>query len=226
MMVDRPDQLILYDYWRSSASYRVRIVLHLKGLQFEQRAVNLVHDGGEQHREDYRRLNPQGLVPALVHGNRVFTQSMAICEYLDETFAQKPMLPTEPQLRAQARAMALSIACDIHPLNNLRVQQYLKGKLSVSQEQTRTWMNHWVYKGFSALEAVLAGSPATGSCCIGDEPGLVDCFLVPQLYNAERFDCDLAEFPVIVRIADYCRGLKAFRAAAPAAQPDAPPENI
>lgn len=223
MTAEQPDQLILYDYWRSSASYRVRISLHIKGLQFEQRAVNLVREGGEQNTDVYRRLNPQGLVPALVHGDRVFTQSLAICEYLDETFPQPPLLPGDPQLKALARAMALSIACDIHPLNNLRVQQYLKGKLSISTEQVRAWMNHWVYMGFAALESHLAGSGATGSCCIGDEPGLADCFLVPQVYNAERFNCDLSSFPTISRIVEYCRGLQAFSAAAPAGQPDAPP---
>ena len=222
MTVEHPDQLILYDYWRSSASYRVRISLHLKGLKFEQRAVNLVREGGEQNREEYRRLNPQGLVPTLVHGGRVITQSLAICEYLDETFPQNPLLPADPHLKAVARAMALSIACDIHPLNNLRVQQYLKGKLGINTERTRVWMNHWVYQGFTALETRLASSPAPGKCCIGDEPGLVDCFLVPQVYNAERFDCDLSGFPTISAIARYCRGLKAFSAAAPANQPDAP----
>ena len=225
MAVEDTGRLVLYDYWRSSASYRVRICLHLKGLAFEQHAVNLVHEGGEQHRDDYRRLNPQGLVPALVHGDRVLTQSMAICEYLDEQFPGAPLLPSDPYLKSVARAMAFSIACDIHPLNNLRVQQYLKGRLNVSGAQTITWMNHWVKIGFKALEKQLATSPHTGLCCIGDAPGLADCCLLPQIYNAERFDSDLSAFPLIRAIAEHCRALPAFELADPANQPDAPKKS-
>ncbi len=222
MAAEGMDRLVLYDYWRSSASYRVRICLHLKGLDFEQRAVNLVHGGGEQHRDAYRSVNPQGLVPALMHNDRVVTQSMAICEYLDEKFPGTPMLPADPYLKSVARAMALNIACDIHPLNNLRVQQYLKSRLNVSGEQTICWMNHWIKTGFEAMEKQLVASPETGLCCIGDNPGLADCYLVPQIYNAERFDCDLSGFPLLCRIADHCRTMPAFELAAPANQPDAP----
>ncbi len=220
--MDQPGNIILYDYWRSSASYRVRIALHLKGLEFEQRPVNLVRDGGEQHSDEYRQLNPQGLVPALVHNNNVITQSVAICEYLDAAFLQPSLLPQDPYQKAHARAMALSIACDIHPLNNLRVQQYLKSRLGASDEQTVDWMNHWVSLGFKSIEARLQRGDATGLCCLGDEPGLVECFLVPQVYNAERYDCDLSGFPEIQRIAGYCRSLSAFIAAEPAKQADAP----
>jgi maleylacetoacetate isomerase len=221
-MVEGDGQLTLYDYWRSSACYRVRICLHLKGLGFKQFPVNLVHDGGEQQKGEYRSLNPQGLVPALVHGPRVLTQSMAICEYLEERFPQPPLLPADPYLKSIARAMAFSIACDIHPLNNLRVQHYLKDALGASGEQAVRWMNHWMEIGFEALEKQLAANPETGACCFGDEPGLVDCCLVPQVYNAERFNCDLSVFPTIGRIVDHCRTLPAFQAAAPARQPDAP----
>lgn len=218
-VIDHDADLTLYDYWRSSASYRVRICLHIKGLNFRQRAVNLVN--GEQHEDEYRRVNPQGLVPALVHGGRVVTQSLAICEYLDDMFPQTPLLPAEPHLRAKARAMALSITSDIHPLNNLRVQNYLKEQLGVSGDQAVDWMNHWVSLGFQALEINLAGSAETGLCCMGDEPGLIDSCLVPQIYNAERFGCDLSGFPVIRRISDHCRALAPFQAAAPENQPGA-----
>jgi len=220
-----PDQqaLVLYDYWRSSASYRVRIALNLKGLSYEQRPVDLVLDGGQQHSSDYRQLNPQGLVPALVHGGQVITQSLAIIEYLEETFSGESLLPADAFQKATAKSMALSIACDIHPLNNLRVQQYLKGKLDVSAEQTVTWMNHWVSLGFASLEKRLQASDANGSCCLGDVPGLVDCFLVPQVYNAERFACDLSAFPRIREIAHNCRSISAFQAAAPENQPDSVP---
>jgi len=222
MTAEQGSKLTLYDYWRSSASYRVRICLHLKGLPFEQRAIDLVHDGGDQHKDAYRQLNPQGLVPALVHGGRVVTQSLAICEYLDDVFPDTPLLPVDPYLKAAARAMALAIACDIHPLNNLRVQQYLKSELEVHGRDVVTWMNHWVGVGFTALEARLSGSADTGLCCVGDDPGLADSFLIPQVYNAERFNCDMSRFPLISRITRHCKNLPAFIAAAPGKQPDAP----
>jgi len=212
--------LVLYDYWRSSASYRVRIALHLKGLAFEQSAVNLVQDGGQQHTDKYRALNPQGMVPALFHKGQVITQSLAICEYLEAEFPGNPLLPSDPVHQAAARAMALSIACDIHPLNNLRVQQYLKGRLDISTEDTVSWMNHWVSVGFESIEARLQNTEKRGLCSMGDQPGLVECFLVPQVYNAERFECDLSGFPEIQRITTYCRALASFVAAAPESQAD------
>lgn len=215
--------LVLYDYWRSSAAYRVRIALHLKGLDFVQEPVNLVREGGEQHRSAYRSLNPQGLVPALLHEGQVLTQSLSICEYLEELFPEVPLLPGDPLNRARVRAMAQLVACDIHPLNNLRVQQRLKSHHGVDEVAVVDWMNHWMSEGFRALERLLSNSVMTGRCCFGDRPGLADCCLVPQVYNAERFGCDLEPFPVIRAISAYCRGLEAFRAAAPERQPDAAP---
>jgi len=216
------DLPVLYDYWRSSACYRVRICLHLKGLEFEQRPVNLVPGADEQHGADYRAMNPQGLVPALVHGGRTLTQSLAICEYLDETYPEPPLLPGDPLHRAQVRAMAAVVACDIHPINNLRVQRYLKERLGASEHAVMEWMNHWMSMGFDALEQQLAASPHRGACCFGDQPGLADLCLVPQVYNAERFGCDMSGFPLITGIAGHCRALPAFTAAAPERQPDAP----
>ncbi|MFT5138617.1 MAG: maleylacetoacetate isomerase [Lysobacterales bacterium] len=216
------DGLILYDYWRSTAAYRVRIVLNLKGLEYTQRPVNLVKAGGEQHSEAYKKLNPQGLVPALVHNNIVITQSFAICEYLDSVFPQYALFPDDPYRKSLAQAMALTVACDIHPLNNLRVQQYLKGQLSVSSQDAVTWMHHWMLLGFESIEAQLQAADLKGKCCLGDQPGIVDCFLIPQVYNAERFDCDLSRFPAIRSISAYCNTLPAFIAAMPANQADVP----
>lgn len=213
--------LVLYDYWRSSAAYRVRIALHLKGLEFDRQPVNLVRDGGEQHHQDYRALNPQGLVPALLHRGQVITQSLAICDYLEESFPTVPLLPGDPLNRARVRAMAQLVACDIHPLNNLRVQQRLRQTFGADENAVVDWMKHWMTEGFNALERLLSNSVMTGQCCFGDRPGLADCCLVPQVYNAERYGCDLAPFPLIRAIVAYCRGLPAFQAAAPERQPDA-----
>jgi maleylacetoacetate isomerase len=214
-------QLILFDYWRSSASYRVRIALNLKGLSYDQRAVNLARGGGEQHHPEYRQVNPLGLVPALVHNGRVITQSLAICDYLDECFPQHSVLHGDAGLKADVRAMAMGIACDIHPLNNLRVLQYLKREMSQDETAVQNWYRHWIAEGFTAIELQLAKGANTGEFCFGDRPGLADCFLVPQVYNAERFDCDLSAFPVIRRIVSHCRQLEAFDTAQPERQPDA-----
>lgn len=214
--------LILYDYWRSTAAYRVRIALHLKGLSFEQRPVHLVKDGGEQHTAAYREVNPQRLVPALVDGSTVVTQSLAICEYLDECFPGHELVPGDAAQKAAIRALSQTIACDVHPLNNLRVQQYLKKELGISDGQALDWMQHWMALGFEAIEQALASLDHGGACCFGDQPTLADLVLVPQLYNADRFNCDLQAYPRIRQIADHCRGLAAFRAAAPENQPDAP----
>jgi maleylacetoacetate isomerase len=219
---DRTAKLVLYDYWRSSAAYRVRIALNLKGLEYEQRPVDLVRDGGQQHAGAYRELNPQGLVPALLHGDTVMTQSLAICEWLDEAFPAPPLLPAGPEDRARVRALALVVACDIHPVNNLRVQQYLQSRLAVTREGAVAWMNHWMSLGFAALETRLAEGGFSGRCCWGDEPGLADCCLIPQVYNAERFNCDMTAFPAIRKVVDHCRSLPAFRQADPACQPGAP----
>lgn len=214
--------LVLYDYWRSSAAYRVRIALNLKGLDYEQRSVNLVRDGGEQHHAAYREINPQGLVPALVHDGRAMTQSLAICEWLDEAYPAPPLLPIAPADRVRVRSLALAVACDIHPLNNLRVQQYLKAELGADDGAALEWMMHWMRVGFAAFEAGLAAGRPSGSCCWGNEPGLADCCLIPQVYNADRFGCDMTPYPAIREIVAHCRALPAFERAAPERQADAP----
>ena len=216
------DRLQLYSYWRSSAAYRVRIGLHLKGLSFETTPVHLVRDGGEQHGAAYRALNPQELVPCLLDGERVLSQSMAIMEYLDETRPAPALLPTDPAGRARVRALAQVLACDVHPVGNLRVLQYLESALGASEAQRGEWSRHWIATGFAALEAMLADHPATGIYCHGDTPGLADACLVPQVYNALRWKLPLDAYPTIQRIHAACNDLEAFRHAAPEAQPDAP----
>ncbi len=211
--------LILYSYFRSSAAYRVRIALNLKGLDHEIRPVHLVK--GEQKDEAYRALNPQGLVPTLVHGERRIGQSGAILEYLEETWPEPALLPADPAARARVRQIANVVACDIHPLNNLRVLGYLKNVLEVDEAARSRWYAHWIREGFSALEELLSKNGETGAFCHGDRPGFADCFLVPQLYNARRFAVPIEDFPVIRRIEANCLALDAFRRAAPEAQPDA-----
>lgn len=213
--------LKLYGYWRSSSAYRVRLALNLKGLAYEQQSVHLVRNGGEQHSEAYRKLNPMGLVPALVHGEQVLVESLAICEYLDEVFPAKPLLPANASERARVRSLALTIACGIQPLNNLAVLQYLETGFGADKQAVARWYVHWIARGFQAVETWLQRGGASGDFCHGDQPGLADCFLVPQVYNAERFNCDLAPFPRIQEITARCRALEAFAAAAPEAQPDA-----
>jgi maleylacetoacetate isomerase len=214
--------MVLYGYWRSSAAYRVRIALNLKGLAYESRPVHLVRDGGEQHAPDYQALNPQELVPCLVDGGRVFTQSMAIMEYLEETRPSPPLLPADPLGRARVRALAQLLACDVHPLGNLRVLQYLGSQFDLDEATRGVWSRHWIGEGFRALETMLAGDVGTGEFCHGDQPGMADACLVPQFYNAERWKLPLDDFPTIRRIVAACRELEAFRRAAPEAQPDAP----
>ncbi len=210
----------LYGYFRSSAAYRVRIALNLKGLAYDQAPVNLVK--GEQRGEDFLARNPQGLVPALVTDDGVrLTQSLAICEYLDERYPEPALLPVDAAGRARVRALAQSVACEIHPLNNLRVLKYLTGELGVDEAAKMTWYRHWIAEGFAALEAQLSREAGSGDFCHGDTPGLADLCLVPQVFNAERFACDLAPYPRIRRIVANCRALDAFARAAPEAQPDA-----
>ncbi|KRG43625.1 maleylacetoacetate isomerase [Stenotrophomonas panacihumi] len=215
------EALQLYTYWRSSAAYRVRIGLNLKGLAHDLVPVHLVRDGGQQHAADYVALNPQHLVPTLRHGERVLTQSLAILEYLDEVFPQTPLLPTSAEARARVRALAQVVACDIHPLNNLRVMQYLERTVEADAARREEWTRHWMREGFAALETMLAGSPDTGRFCHGDTPGLADCCLVPQLYNAHRFGVDLAPYPTLQRIEQACLALPVFDRARPEQQPDA-----
>jgi maleylacetoacetate isomerase/maleylpyruvate isomerase len=211
----------LYTYFRSSAAYRVRIALNLKGLPWEAVPVHLVRGGGEQRLPAYLALNPAGLVPTLEDEGLVLTQSLAIIEYLDETRPEPPLLPGSAAERARIRAIAQAIACDLHPLNNTRVLQYLKRELGVSEEQKSAWYRHWIALGLAAVEAMLAKDPRTGRFCHGDTPTLADCCLVPQVFNARRFDCDLTAMPTVRRIAEACEALDAFRRAAPDSQPDA-----
>ena len=213
--------LQLYSYFRSSAAYRVRIALNLKGLPFEYIPVHLLKDGGQQHAADYQRINPAELVPALVDNGHAMGQSLAIIEYLDETHPAPALLPRDPLGRARVRALAQSIACEMHPLNNLRVLQYLERDLKLGEIAKNAWYRHWVTVGFTGLEAMLANNPQTGIFCHGDTPGLADCCLIPQIANARRFDTPLDAFPNILRIEKTCLALDAFAKAAPQVQPDA-----
>lgn len=217
------DTIKLYSYWRSSACYRVRIALNLKALQYETLPIHLLRDGGEQHSMLFNDINPQEMIPVLLHGDRILRQSLAIIDYLDETFAGSVQLvPAIARDRQRVRAMAQMIACDIHPLGNLRVHQYLERNFGATQEQRDDWTRHWVREGFTALEQVLQDNPSTGTYCEGDMPSMADCCLVPQAYNAVRFGIDLGEFPNIARINAACLELGAFDAARPELQPDAP----
>ncbi len=213
--------LKLYSYYRSSASFRVRIALNLKGLPYEYVPVHLVRSGGEQLAEAYRAVNPDGLVPALADGDMLLQQSLAMIEYLEETHPQPALLPAAAADRAYVRAVALQIACEIHPLNNLRVLKYLKGTLGVSEDAKQEWYRHWVTSGFATLEKRLASDPRTGKLVFGDQPTLADLCLVPQVWNARRFEIPLDDYPTIARISEYAMSLEAFEKAAPAAQPDA-----
>ena len=211
----------LYGYFRSSAAFRARIALNLKGLDYASAVIHLVKNGGEQFAPEYRALNPQALVPVLQDGDLTLTQSLAIIEYLDEVYPEPPLLPATAAQRARVRSIALMIACEIHPLNNLRVLRYLVKDLKVTEAQKDEWYRHWVVSGLEPLETRLANDPATGHCCHGDVPGLADICLVPQLANARRFNIALDAFPTLVRIEQNCMALKPFQDAAPSAQPDA-----
>ncbi|PTA49747.1 maleylacetoacetate isomerase [Shewanella morhuae] len=213
----------LYGYWRSSAAYRVRIALNLKGISAEQFSVHLVRDGGEQHQAPYIDLNPLELVPTLVVDDELDTealsQSLAIIEYLDEIYPQAPLLPASALERAHVRAMALTIACEIHPLNNLRVLQYLTQTLGIDEAAKNTWYQHWVASGFAALEVLLARH--SGRYSFGNTVTLADLCLVPQVYNAQRFNVDVTPYPNIMRVWAECNQLDAFADAAPERQADA-----
>ena len=210
---------ILYGYWRSSAAYRVRIALNLKGLSYEQRSVHLVKNGGEQHSADFQRLNPNQLVPVLVDGKMTLNQSLAIVDYLDETYPEVLLTPSDKETRYLVKAMAQDIAVDIHPLNNLRVLQYLTNTLDVNDDQKSRWYANWIIKGFDALEQRL--QQTRGKYSVGDQVTLVDVCLVPQVYNAKRFNVDLTAYPNILDVTASLSQLPAFADAIPEAQPDA-----
>ena len=211
----------LYDYFRSSAAYRVRIGLRLKGLEYESVPVHLIRDGGEQLKAEYRAVNPAALVPSLQDDGATITQSLAILEYLEEMHPLVPLLPRDALGRARVRSLAMTVACDIHPVNNLRILRYLVKEAGLTEEAKNAWYVHWVREGFAALETLLAGSPDTGRFCHGDTPTIADCVLVPQVFNAVRFNIAMDDYPTIARIDAACRELPAFIAAHPSQQPDA-----
>lgn len=212
----------LYGYFRSSTSYRARIALNLKGLSYDLVPVHLIRDGGQHLSADYRAVNPAAAVPSLeLADGTVLTQSLAICEYLDEICPEPPLLPPDAVGRARVRAFSQGIACDIHPVNNLRILRYLGGPMGHEEEARNTWYRHWVEEGFRALEALVADHPSTGRFVHGDSPTLADICLVPQMYNARRFDVDLTPYPTLCRLEEAARALDAFARAEPECQPDA-----
>ncbi len=216
----KPD-VTLYGYFRSSAAFRARIALNLKGIKPQLRFVHLLKDGGQQHDPGYKTLNPQELIPALVHDGHTITQSLAIIEYLNEIVPEPPLLPKDPVGRARAREIAYAVACDIHPVNNLRVNQYLKTTFGADADAQGSWQRHWITIGFAALEAMLSTSKETGAYCHGDRPTIADVCLIPQMANAHRVKLDLAPFPTLVRIEAHALAHPAFDAALPKNQPDA-----
>jgi len=209
----------LYNYFRSSASYRVRIALALKGLDYDYIPVHLQRN--EQCAESYAALSPARLVPLLEDGDNLVSQSLAIVEYLEETHPEPPLLPKDAAARARVRALALDIACEIHPLNNLRVLRYLVKDMKVSEDDKNRWYRHWVETGLEVVEQRLAGSPATGRFCHGDAPTLADVVLVPQIHNAQRFECRLDHVPTVMRVFEACMAHDAFAKTQPSACPDA-----
>ena len=209
----------LYNYFRSSASFRVRIALALKGLSYDYVPVHLVR--GEQLKPPFTDMSPTALVPLLVDGDQQLTQSLAIIEYLDETHPEPPLLPGDAFARARIRALAQDIACEIHPLDNLRVLRYLVNEMKVSEDDKNRWYRHWVETGLAAVERQLAGSPTTGRFCFGDAPTLADCVLVPQIFNAQRMDCRLDHVPTVMRVFGECMQLDAVLQTQPSACPDA-----
>jgi maleylacetoacetate isomerase len=218
-MMNAASSLKLYNHFRSSASYRVRIALNLKGLPYEYISIHLLQ--GEQRAPDFAMLNPEKLVPVLQVESDLLTQSLAIIEYLEEVAPTPPLLPADPIARARVRAFALAIACDLHPLNNLRVLQYLTGQMGLASEVKDEWYRHWISEGLAPLEQMMATRSHPERFCFGNEPGLADVFLVPQLYNARRTQCDLEAYPALLQIEAHCLAHDAFKRAAPENQPPA-----
>ena len=211
----------LYSYFRSSAAFRVRIALNLKSVPYEIVPLHLLKGGGEQFSEAYIRTNPASLIPALEHDGQVLTQSLAIIEYLDETHPEPPLLPADPESRAYVRAIALAIACDIHPLNNLRVLRYLVRDLKLPDEKKDAWVRHWIELGLGQVERLVASSGQSGRFALADRVTIADLAIVPQIFNAKRSGCDLAKAPTLNAITDRCMQLDAFARAQPSTQPDA-----
>lgn len=207
----------LYSYWRSSAAYRVRIALNLKGIPYETVSVSLAPGVSEHRKDEYRRINPQMLVPYLKDGDIGIAQSMAILEYLEETYPATRLIPGTEPLRSRVRAFCNLIACDVHPLNNLRVQEYIKTRLGADERAGKDWYTHWIHEGFRAAEQLAGNDPYV----FGEDPTLADTLLVPQMYNARRFNVPIGDFPRLIRIVDACNELSAFKKAAPELQPDA-----
>lgn len=211
----------LYSYWRSSAAYRVRIALNIKNIAHEIIPIHLVKDGGEQHKKDYRQLNPQGLVPTLIDGDITLTQSFSILEYLEEKIPSPAILPNNLHDRAFARQLAQIITSDTHPLNNLRVLQYLTDTLEISESQKNTWYRHWITEGLSSVEALLAVCRTSGPYCLGEQLSIADICLIPQLYNAHRYKIPLDDWPLLAQIETHCLQLDEFITAQPEKQVDA-----
>lgn len=205
----------LYDYFRSSASFRVRIALNLKGLNYDVIPVHLINNGGEQHSPEYASINPSELVPTALFDGKAISQSLAIIEYLEDTYPQSRLLPSDPYHKSLVRSFALSIAADMHPLNNLRVLTYLKNDLKLNDSQKSQWYHHWMKVGLDSLENQLVKCKLSGSYCFGENPTLADICLVPQLFNARRFNCDIAAYPTLIKIDENCQKLDAFQKAWP-----------
>ncbi len=212
--------MALYGYFRSSTSYRTRIAMNLKGLDYDYIAVNLAQD--EQLESAFKLLNPQGLVPVLQADDLLLYQSPAILEWLEDTYPESPLLPKNASGRMQVRAISAMIGCDIHPLNNRRILQYLRNELSVDEEDVIAWCSRWITEGFTALEKILAKDKTRGKFCYGDSPTFADCYLIPQVASARRFKVELSAYPNIIEIDAHCRTLKAFADAEPMQQSDAP----